>query len=423
MLKALRRTKAPGDIARAGGELPGFWPQFSITNHVAGGRNPLAIPAYYRGMMHRATVISTLSLHAEVDGSKIDVPIQLLDQPDPAEDRQTTLSRMVISDTLHGEIVAVLGAFDSDGYPQALKVVDPSKCELNDDGTWKIGDRKFSAGEVLHIIPTALPGETRGVSAIKLFRRNITAEIAAIEFQQNFYLGGGQPTTVLSMSDPDVTPEDLQGLLERYRQKVAGGNREPIVLPDTITVQTIGLSNSDSQFLASREFAITDIANMVGVPPYLIGAPGATNVYSNDFEQRRAFLDIYLRGIMYAIERGLSRLLPDGLKVKFDTKSFLRMDPRATVDMLNIQQQWMTEDEVRAVLGMAPLGRVRDGTMSPRELAEALQKIYLSVGTVISSNEARAILNQAGAGLTVPGPDDAAVKLAALPGGSPDAAV
>lgn len=422
MLKALRRPKAV-DIERAAGELPGFWTQFSIMNNVSVGRNPLAIPAFYRGMMHRATVISTLSMHAEVSGAKVDIPIEILEQPDPSEDRQTTLSRMVISDTLHGEIIAVLGAFDPDGYPQALKVVDPSKAELKDDGTWKIGERVFSPSEILHVIPFALPGETRGVSAVELFKRNITAELAAIEFQQNFYLGGGQPTTVLTNSDPEVTPEDLDGLLKRYRQKVAGGNREPIVLPDTIKVDTIGLSNNDAQFLASREFAITDIANMVGVPPYLIGAPGATNVYSNDFEQRRGFLDFHLRGIMYAIERGMSRLLPDGLKVKFDTKSFLRMDPVATVNMLNIQQQWMTEDEVRAVLGMPPLGRVRDGTMSPRELAEALQKIYLSVGTVISSDEARAILNQAGAGLAVPGPDDAAVKLAALPGGGQDAAV
>lgn len=423
MLKALRRSKAP-DIERAAGELPGFWPQFSVANRVVGGRNPLCIPAFYRGMRHRATLISTLPLGAEVNGTPIDVPIEILEQPDPTEDRQTTLASMAASLVLRGEVVAVLGAFDSDGYPQALKVVDPGKATLNDDGSWKIGpDRTFSPEQIMHVVPFKLPGESRGVSVVELHKRLITAEIAAEEFQGNFYLSGGQATTILTNSDPDVTDKDLEGLLQRYMQKIAGGNREPIALPDFISVQTIGLSNSDAQFLESRQFAITDIANIVGVPPYLVGAPGSSSVYSNDFEQRRSMLDTYLRDDMYAIERSFTRLLPDGIKAKFDTKSFLRMDPRATVDMLNIQQQWMTEDEVRAVLGMAPLGRVRDGTMSPRELAEALQKIYLSVGTVISSNEARAILNQAGAGLAVPGPDDAAVKLAALPGGGQDAAV
>lgn len=42
--------------------------------------------------------------------------------------------------------------------------------------------------------------------------------------------------------------------------------------------------------------------------------------------------------------------------------------------------------------------------MDARALAEALQKIYLSVGTVITPEEAREILNRAGAGLDIPGP-------------------
>lgn len=87
------------------------------------------------------------------------------------------------------------------------------------------------------------------------------------------------------------------------------------VKPLTLTV--------DSQFLESRQFAMVDIANIVGVPPYLIGAPGSSSVYSNDFEQRRALLDIYLRADLYAIERAFTRLLPKGLKAKFDPRSFL----------------------------------------------------------------------------------------------------
>ena len=372
MLKALRRPKAP-DIERAAGELPMFWPQFAITNNAVGGGNPLwpqfaitnnavgggnplHIPAFFRGMKHRTTLISTLPLHAEIDGTPIGVPIQLLEQPDPTEDRQTTLASMAASLVLRGEVVAVLGAFDSDGYPQALKVVDPGKATLNDDGSWKIGpDRTFSPEQIMHVVPLKLPGESRGVSVVELFKRLITAEIAAQEFQGNFYLSGGQATTILRNSDTDVTPEDLQGMLERYRQKIAGGNREPIVLPDTIAVETIGLSNSDAQFLESRQFAITDIANIVGVPPYLVGAPGSSSVYSNDFEQRRSLLDTYLRDDMYAIERAFSNLLPDGIKAKFDTRSFLRLDPKGTAEVLQLTANLETINEQRAVLGRDPL--------------------------------------------------------------------
>lgn len=354
MLKALRRTKAP-DIERAAGELPMFWPQFAITNHVVGGANPLCIPAFYVGMQIRTGLVSTLPLRPEVDGKPIDVPIELLEQPDPTEDRQATLARIEASLILHNELVAVLGAFDPDGFPQAIKVVDPGKAELNDDGTWKIGSRTFSPEQVLHAVRFALPGETRGAGVIQLHRRMITAELAAEEFQGNFYLSGGQATTILRNSDTDVTPEDLQGMLERYRQKIAGGNREPIVLPDTIAVETIGLSNSDAQFLESRQFALTDIANIVGVPPYMIGAPGSSSVYSNDYDQRRSLLDTHLRASMYCIERAFTRLLPDGIKAKFDTRSFLRLDPKGTAEVLQLTANLETINEQRAVLGRDPL--------------------------------------------------------------------
>ncbi len=353
MLKALRRTKPP-DIQRTAGELPGFWTQFG-PSHIVGAANPLAIASFYRGMMMRCHVVSTLPIAVEVNEEHVTVPIEIIDQPDPSEDRQTTIARMEASNVLRGEVVAVLGSFDSDGYPQSLKVVDPHAAELLDSGNWKIGNKVFGPNEILHIVPVALPGESRGISVVELFRRLITAEIAAQEFQGNFYLSGGQPTTVLTTSDTDATPDDLQGLLQRYMQKVAGGNREPIVLPDTISVQTIGLSNADSQFLESRQWAVTDIANIVGVPAYLLGAPGSSSVYSNDFEQRRAFLDFNMRGSMYAIERGLSRLMPDGMKAKFETHSFLRLDPQATAATLQLEAGWMTIDEIRAVQKLPPL--------------------------------------------------------------------
>jgi hypothetical protein len=44
------------------------------------------------------------------------------------------------------------------------------------------------------------------------------------------------------------------------------------------------------------------------------------------------------------------------------------------------------------------------GTARQLSLVEMVQKIYLGVGSVLTTEEARAILNQAGAGLTGPGP-------------------
>lgn len=43
--------------------------------------------------------------------------------------------------------------------------------------------------------------------------------------------------------------------------------------------------------------------------------------------------------------------------------------------------------------------------MGARDLAEVVQKMYLGVGKVLSAEEARAVMNRDGAGLTGPAPD------------------
>lgn len=333
-----------------------FWSQFSPEGYFGmAAANPLALPAFYRGLRHRAGIISSLPLQVERDGVPLPDAIPIVEQPDPAEDRMVTLSRLEASLTLRGEIVCIKAGFDEDGFPSAIKVVDPACATLNPDGSWMVGERRFEAFEILHRIALALPGSTRGMSVVDLFRRQIGGELVAADYQYNFYRDGGQPVTVLTNSDPDATPADIDKMLQRFLSKTRGGRREPVALPSTISVTPLVLSNRDSQFLESRQFSMTDIANMVGVPPYFIGAPGAGMTYSNITDQRRDLLDIYLRDDLYLIERALSDLIPDGLKAKFNTKSFLRMDPKAEADTLAVQSQWMTIDEIRAVQGLDPL--------------------------------------------------------------------
>ena len=71
--------------------------------------------------------------------------------------------------------------------------------------------------------------------------------------------------------------------------------------------------------------------------------------------------------------------------------------------------------------GSDPYTESTDSRMSVADLTVALQKIYLAVGKVITAEEARSILNRAGAGLAEVLPDDlpnVPVLLAGNPGGS-----
>jgi hypothetical protein len=110
-----------------------------------------------------------------------------------------------------------------------------------------------------------------------------------------------------------------------------------------------------------------------------------------------------LQGYLTRIERAWSRLLPDRIVVKFNLNALLRSDveTRNKVYDMRLKNGSMTVNEVRALEDEAPLA---DGQqMSAREIAEVIQKIYLGVGVVLTSDEARRIINNAGAGLPIPG--------------------
>ena len=77
--------------------------------------------------------------------------------------------------------------------------------------------------------------------------------------------------------------------------------------------------------------------------------------YSNVTDQRRDLLDLYLRGDLYAIERAFSSLLPDPVKAEFSTDAFLRLDAKGTAEVMAIETQWLTINELRSLKNLAPL--------------------------------------------------------------------
>lgn len=354
MFRSIRPTEA--EIERTAFSPDGS--PWAWTNDITPGRYAaLALPAFYRGVSIRSSILSTLPLAIEIGGETQDFVPPIVEQPDPTEDRQETLSRMATSLATRGEFVAILGDFE-DGFPNSMKVVDPTTAARQADGSWNITvelkTRNFSRDEVLYRNALAFAGESRGISVVELFRRHLDGELAAQAYQGQFYKDGGLPMAVVSVKQTELDETQLTRLAQTWREKVRR-SREPVFLPGDFSVQPIYLSNRDAQFLESRTFSLTDIANMLGLPPYFLGASGASNTYSNISDQRRDLLDIYMRNDLYLIERAFSSLFPQGMEVKYQAESFLRLDPLQTANTLKIETGWMTVNEVRAVQGMPPL--------------------------------------------------------------------
>lgn len=332
-----------------------------------GDAGALALPAYYRGVALRAGLISSIPLRWQIGGQFQDELPPILAQPDPEKHVTVTIKELVASLDMRGNGIGALGGWDDLGFPNAMRVVHPgvvrtrrspsNAADGSPPGTlfYDFGGGSHRWDQVFHVRGLTLPGSDMAVSPIEAMRRSLTGVRTVDEYGRRWFTKSGLPSVIVKINRPrkDLDEKELKLLKRKWMAMLAGG-REPVFVPEDVSAESIGLSNDDAQFLETRKFGLTDVANIVGIPGYFIGADGSSRTYTNLQDERRALIDIYLREDMESIEDAFTRLLPVG-RAKFDPSSFLRLDQKLTAETLNIEAQWMLIDEIRAVQGLPPL--------------------------------------------------------------------
>lgn len=340
-------------------------------------------------------------------------PDYLSFQP-PQGSRIDYLSQLMLSLLTDGNAF-VATPRDELGTPLDLIVVDPVRMVIDKtrgrlryclDGR---DDQEFDPRwDLMHIRGMTMPGQLRGLSPIGYARETIGLGLAAQNFGRSFFENGALPGAVIEA--PNGMSEDAvkrwQLTWNAGHQGVANANRIG-VLTEGAKLNKISIQPNDAQFLETRQFQVPDIARIFGVPPHLIAdASNSTSWGSGLAEQNIAFGQFSLRPWIERIEDGHTRLLtthglPDVfLKLNLDALLRASLKDRYEAYEIGIRNEFLEIDEARATEDLPPKGPRAPDTMSPRQLAEAIQKIYLGVGKVITSEEAREILNREGAGLT-----------------------
>jgi hypothetical protein len=193
------------------------------------------------------------------------------------------------------------------------------------------------------------------------------------------------PGYLQQVEGEDLSGDDLGELASAWaaarKQNAVGALSRQVVFKEyTSNPQEV---NSDQ-----RRYQSLEMARLCNVPAYLVSAPteGASMTYQNAEQARQ---DLYLFGArlyLDVIEQTLSGpdVLPKNRFLEFDIESYLGIEHGSE----------MPEDD----------SDTPDDKSESRELAEIIQKIYLGVGKVLTSDEAREIINQAGGNLPIPSP-------------------
>jgi HK97 family phage portal protein len=204
----------------------------------------------------------------------------------------------------------------------------------------------------------------------------------------------------VKVRNPDATRKEMQDTKTQW-QAAFRDRTVAVTNQGTEPFQPIAWKPEEAQMLESRQFDIHTWALIFGMPLRLLGVEQTSRTYQNVEHENSELLTFTMGGHLGRFEQTLSLHRPEGEWAKANLDSILRSDTNARYEAHKtaLDAGFLTVEEVRDIEDRPPLEQ-SNKTMSVQELARTLQQIYLSVGIVITAEEARDMLNRAGASLS-----------------------
>ena len=305
----------------------------------------------------------------------------------------------------------------------------------------------FMPDEVCHFKPLPDPQHGfRGRSWLSTVLPDVQADNELSTYKHAFMRNSATPNMVVSF-DPSITKEAFETFVQRMDASHKGVDKafKTLYLGGGADVKVVG-ANFDQLNLKSVQGAgETRIAAAAGVPASYLGISeglaGSSLNAGNYVAARRRFADGTIRPLWRAACGALETLLtvPDPtVRLWYDDRdvAFLQEDVLDSADIRSKDAQTMRQlvdggFDPTSVVDAVTTGDMtlltHSGKLSvqlqtnegstdersvqhSREIAEIIQKIYLGVvNGVISAEEARRIINEAGAGLTGAPPTEGGV--------------
>jgi HK97 family phage portal protein len=280
---------------------------------------------------------------------------------------------MVASLIIHGNYVAILGEPGVNGYPDSFYPVAVHRVQVrreNGELIYRIENRDYSADEVLHIKGFSMPGEHVGYGILSAQRQAIGGAVAVNTYAQRYFDGGAQPTGIIYSSNPDLSQEEADALKSAWLRQYGGTKRTPAVLNESTKFQQLSDNAKDAQLLETRAFSLTEIANMIGLPAYYLGAPNSSRTYSNVSEENLQLVRWSLMPWIQRIEQKMTEYLPRGQFAKMNVDALLRPDTKSRYEAhkIALDAGFLTLDEVRELENREPLDETTSEEPVPAEV-------------------------------------------------------
>ena len=257
---------------------------------------------------------------------------------------------------------------DSKGTIKSLIHIPYKEIELIDVNTINKRDSIYqysywgmvnAAHEVVNLVRNPTKNEVKGIGVLDEGSMTLEGATGLDEYSKNVNANGFNARGVIEtekvMSKP--SRDSLKAMLKSFFHggKNAG---KVLLLDDGMKFKALSLSPADMNLLQQKNFTVQDIARLLKMPGYLLGASDSSMVYSNVEQTQLQFLQMTIDPILRLIEDTFNKyLLTEDEKSsnffwEFSTQNMLRTTPEKEIKMYSdaVKGSLLTVNEARRIL-------------------------------------------------------------------------
>lgn len=330
----------------------------------------MRISAFYSAVLLISDTISTLPMDSfrRVDGNR--VPFrpkpEWVETPDIDLLRSEHYQQVLVSLLLDGN--AFVRIFrDGRGDIANLVCLDPTRIQVSRNSVTRRPEYLIDnaqAGivdfdDMIHITEIRKPGATRGLSRVHELKENLGLASALQSFASRFF-GQGATTQGIIEFPGNLTKEQVDDLRRSFDTKHGGFRKshKTGVLSGGAKYVKTGANPDEAQMIASREFALEEIARIFRIPPSMLGItkPGAMS-YASVEQNNINFVMHTLRPYVQKIEDAYSRLLPNQAFIKINVDGLLRGDFQTRISgySVGLQSGFYSVNDIRRFEDLRPI--------------------------------------------------------------------
>ena len=354
----------------------------------------------YRNLNGRAMSVPTPPVLVNPGGATVDIVEWLYST-------QIDLDRF-------GNTFGVISARDGLRLPSRIDLLPAESVTVLTSGGnitgFRSGSTVYDPSDIWHEKQFTTAGVPVGLSPFAAAALTLSTSKSAQEFAADWFSGSGVPASHLKNTTQILDATKATEVKDRFESSVASG--DVFVTGADWEYQVLGAKASESSYIEAQHVTAADMCRFLGVPGDMVDVNEQTGsvTYANITQRNLQLLILNLGPAVTRRQNALSKLVASPRYVKLNTDAvMLRMDPtsRAELNAKLLDSKQRTSSEVREKDDLAPftpeqvaeINALSGSKSDALAIAEIVQKVYLGVGVVLTSDEARVIANAAGANL------------------------